>query len=404
MNQRRTAEKFALSFIILMGVVSMFSDMTHEGAASIIGAYLSLAGASAAMIGFVTGLGGFIGYSLRIVTGILADRTRSYWPITIAGYIVDCAAIPALALIPNGGWRIACALIVVQRIGKAVKKPAKDTLLSFAAARYGAGKGFAIQEVLDQIGAFAGPIILFFALLFQKGSDTFSGYRFCLAILGIPAFITILLLFYAKRKFSNPEKFEPKAKTRDTTVRVSSAFWFYIVGISLFAFGFLGFPLITMHVLKAGLLSETTLPLIYAGAMAVDAVAALIFGWLYDKYGLDILMLSTLLAAPFALFVFFAQSAAMLYLGVALWGIGMGAQESILKAAVVTIIPKEKRSTGYGIFQTFFGVAFFLGSWLAGYLYSVSIIGMIAVSCGMQLVAIPFFHQACRANRMKKLA
>ncbi len=154
-----------------MGIVSLFSDMTHEGAASILGAYLSLAGASAAAIGFVSGLGEMIGYSLRLVTGWLTDRTKKYWPMTILGYVIDSMAIPALALVPRGGWIWACALIVLQRTGKAVKKPAKDTLLSFAATQTGAGKSFAIQEFLDQIGAFLGPVILFLVMLLKQSED-----------------------------------------------------------------------------------------------------------------------------------------------------------------------------------------------------------------------------------------
>lgn len=387
-----------LSFIVLMGVVSMFSDMTHEGAAGIIGAFLSLAGASAAAIGFVTGLGGLIGYSLRIVTGMLADKTGSYWLITILGYIVDCVAIPLLALVPEGGWIWACLLIVIQRIGKAVKKPAKDTLLSFAASQYGAGRSFAIQELLDQIGAFAGPMILFCVLWLKPDSGLFASYKLCLALLGIPALITVLLLFYAKRRFPNPELFEPERKTAAVPVGKNRAFVFYMAGISLFAFGFLGFPLIAMHALKSGLCPETALPLLYAAAMLIDAFAALLFGWLYDRFGLNILMLSTLIAAPFAWFVFAAKSPWPLWTGVLLWGIGMGAQESILKAAVVSIVPKEKRSTGYGVFQTGFGIAFFLGSWAAGALYSISMPALIALSCGLQLAAIPFYHLAAQAR------
>jgi hypothetical protein len=191
MERKLSVKKAAFSFVLLMGIVSLFSDMTHEGAASIIGAYLSLAGASAAVIGFVSGLGEFIGYSLRLVTGWFTDKTKKYWLMTIIGYTVDCMAIPALALVPKNGWIWACLLIVVQRTGKAIKKPAKDTLLSFAESQAGTGKNFAI---------------------------------------------------------------------------------------SLFAFGFLDFAIITMHTVKTRLIPEDTLPIIYSGAMAVDAFAALFFG------------------------------------------------------------------------------------------------------------------------------
>ncbi|MFA6813411.1 MAG: MFS transporter, partial [Bacteroidaceae bacterium] len=149
--------KPALIFILIMGIVSMLSDMTHEGARSIYGAYLSLAGASAATIGFVTGFGEFIGYSFRIITGPITDRTKKYWTMTIIGYSINMLAIPALALVSKDGWIIACILIVAERIGKAIRQPAKNTLVSFAASQIGEGKSFAIVEFLDQIGAFLGP-------------------------------------------------------------------------------------------------------------------------------------------------------------------------------------------------------------------------------------------------------
>ena len=398
MNEEKiSVKKAAFSFVLLMGIVSLFSDMNHEGAASILGAFLSLAGASAAAIGFVSGLGEFIGYSLRLVTGWFTDRTKKYWPITIAGYIIDCMAIPALALVPKGGWVAACMLIVVQRTGKAIKKPAKDTLLSFAATQAGTGKSFAIQEFLDQIGAVLGPVILFVVMLLKKNEDLFSVYTVCFTILGLPAIITIVLLFFAKYRYPEPEKFEPSAKEIQP-FHMNRSFLLYIVAISLFAFGFLDFTFITMHTMKTGLIPADTISLIYAGAMAVDAFAALLFGWLFDKWGIKVLMLSTLASAPFAILIFSVTSRWELFLGVALWGVGMGAQESILKAAVTQIVPKEIRSSGFGIFQTAFGACWFLGSWLMGILYDTSPAWMVAFSVVMQIAAIPFFWLSDRAQ------
>lgn len=397
MKDKTSIKKVAFAFVLLMGIVSLFSDMTHEGAASILGAYLSLAGASAAAIGFVSGLGEMIGYSLRLVIGWLTDKTKKYWPMTIIGYVIDCMAIPTLALVPKGGWIWACILIVIQRTGKAIKKPAKDTLLSFAASQTGAGKSFAIQEFLDQIGAFLGPVVLFAVVLLKKNEDLFSVYSICFAILGIPAILTIVLLFIAKRRYPEPEKFELPPKEVQP-FRMNRFFLLYIVAISLFAFGFLDFTIITMHTVKVSLIPENMLSLLYAGAMAVDAFSALFFGWLFDKRGIKVLILSTLIAAPFALFIFSMTARWALFLGVVLWGVGMGAQESILKAAVTSIMPKQNRSAGFGIFQTAFGVCWFLGSWLMGALYDVSPVWLAIFSVIMQLAAIPFFWLSDRIN------
>ena len=406
MNKQRNKKiSSAMLFIILFGLVSLFSDMTPEGASSIRGAYLSLLGASAGAIGFVSGLGELVGYSMRYVFGRLTDKTKHYWSMTIAGYILDVLAVPALALVGEHGWVAACGLLIVQRMGKAIKKPAKDTIMSFAASREGVGKSFGIQEVLDQIGAFLGPMLLYLVMLLKTEGSTFKIYSTCFAVLAVPGAITIILLLATKHYFPNPEQFEPEEK-EFVPFKMKKEFVFYIAGISLFAFGFIDYSLIIMHVSKtyAGLgaqLAKTsslvnggTLPLLYAGAMLVDAAAALIFGLMYDKNGVRALAISTVISAPFAIFVFGMNSVPALLFGIALWGVGMGAQESILKAAVTKMVPKSSRATGYGVFECSFGVFWFLGSWLLGVLYDISIPAMIAVSVAAQLAAIPLYIAA----------
>lgn len=398
-NKGRRHLSQAMAFILLFGIVSLFSDMTHEGAMSLRGAYLSLLGASAATIGFASGLGELAGYSLRYVFGRIADKTGRYWLFVIIGYVVDLAAVPLLALVGEHGWVAACALFVVQRTGKAFKKPAKDTIMSFAATQEGAGKSFAIQEALDQIGAFLGPVLLFFVLLGKSDASTYQAYATCFAVLGVPALVTFALLLATRRKFPHPEDFEPDP-VEYVPFRMRGRFVLYIVGISLFAFGFLDYSLVLMHISRTvsnPLVNSQTLPLVYAMAMLVDAVAALAFGTLYDRIGTKALVLATVLSAPFAPLVFLANSTGAVLLGVALWGVGMGAQESILKAAVSTMVPKKSRATGFGVFECSFGVFWFFGSWLLGCLYDVSIPAMVAVSVAAQLTPVPFYLKSTKA-------
>lgn len=383
-----------MTFVVLFGMVSLFSDMTHESANSIRGAFLSLAGASAAVIGFVSGLGELVGYGLRYVFGRLTDRTRRYWPMVLFGYVLDVVAVPALALVGRNGWVLACALLIIQRLGKAIKKPAKDTVMSFAASQEGVGKSFAIQELLDQIGAVLGPLLLYLIMLFQHSDDTFSDYRMCFAFLAIPGTITLLLLWLTYKRFPHPEDFEPEPKEY-VPFRVSKRFVVYILGISLFAFGFADYSLIVMHFSRQHLFTAAVLPLLYALAMLTDAASAFVFGWLYDRHARLSLVVSTLVAAPFAVFAFLGSDVASVVIGVVLWGIGMGAQESILKAAVATMVPKRSRATGYGIFECCFGAAWFLGSWLLGVLYDQSLVAMVIVSVAAQLLAaIVFWWEA----------
>ncbi len=389
-KKKRAAVSGAMAFITLMGIVSLFSDMTHEGARSVLGEYLNLAGASAATIGFVSGVGELCGYSLRLLSGLIADKTKKYWTLVIVGYTMQVLAIPALALIPENGWIVACGLVILERVGKAIKKPAKNTLVSFAASEVGTGKGFAYQEFLDQLGAFLGPVILFVISLIQGTGNLFNTYRLCFLVLGIPALITIALVVFSKIKYPNPEMFEQTGE-EPTEFRFQKSFVFYMIAICLFAFGFADFTLITLHAAKMQAFPAATLSLLYAAAMAVDAVSALFFGWLFDRIGLKALMLSTLCSAVFSCFVFLTGKPVVIAVGIVLWGVGMGAQESIMKAAVSQIIPKSMRSTGFGIFETGFGIAWFLGSWLLGYLYDLQPAYLVMVSVAAQVLAIGFY-------------
>ena len=384
-----------------MGIVSLFSDLTHEGARSILGEYLNLAGASAAAIGFVSGIGELCGYSLRLISGLIADKTKKYWTLVIAGYVIQVLAIPALALVPEHGWVWACGLVILERVGKAVKKPAKNTLVSFAASEIGTGKGFAYQEFLDQLGAFLGPILLFVTALVKGTDDLFQTYRISFAVLLVPALITIALVLAAKIKYPDPEMFE-KQEDKPENFRFGKSFALFMASICFFAFGFADFTLITLHAANTGAFPESTLSLLYAAAMAVDAFAALFFGWLFDRIGLKALIISTLCSTFFSCFIFMTGNARIIGIGIILWGIGIGAQESIMKAAVSGMVPRSMRSTGFGIFETGFGIAWFLGSWLLGALYDLNPMYLVVVSVASQLLAIAFYAMCLRCNRIER--
>lgn len=397
----------AMIFLILFGVVSLFSDMTHEGASSIQGTYLNLIGADAATIGFISGLGELIGYSLRLVFGKLTDKTKKYWPMVIIGYLLDTMAVPLLGLVGSGGWIWACVLIVVQKVGKAVKKPAKDTVMSFAATQNNVGKSFGFQEMLDQIGAFLGPLLLFLVMLTQKSGETLSSYSLCFFVLAGPAAATLALLFFTWRKFPNPDRFEPEPKVYKK-FKMKPSFILYIVGISLFAFGFIDYSLVGMHIsnvyVAAGdtFITDQNLPLIYSLAMLVDAIAALVCGKAFDRWNTWTLVAATVVSGLFGLFIFLFDSIPMLLIGVCMWGVGMGAQESILKAAVTTMVPKNSRATGYGIFECSFGVFWFLGSWIMGILYDLSLPAMVGVSVAAQMLSIPCYILSSEFDKKEK--
>jgi len=276
-QMKRPRPSHALQFILLMGLVSLLSDMTHEGARSLVGPFLSMTGASAANIGFVLGLGELLGTSLILLTAYIADQTKQYWLMTFMGYAINLIVIPSLALVPENGWIFACGLLLIERIGRAIRKPSKSTLVSFASKEMGEGKSFAILEFVDQIGAFLGPVLLFVVLWFKGEGTHLEAYHLAFFILGIPALLTLLVLWVAFKNFPHPEQFEKEEVTQDHLL-LKKDFTFYLIAVALFAFGFIDFPIISMHFLKLNLIPFSWIPLLYACAMLVDAFAALIFG------------------------------------------------------------------------------------------------------------------------------
>ncbi len=367
-------------FIVLLGIVSLFADMTYEAARSITGPFLALLGASGTMVGIVAGAGEFVGYALRILSGYVADKTNKYWSITIVGYLINLLAVPALALV--GQWQFAVALIVLERIGKAIRTPARDAMLSHATVDIGRGWGFGFHEAMDQIGAMIGPLIVA-AVFYFKGT-----YQTAFGVLIIPACLAITVLLIARFLYPSPRDLEITVKKIETK-GFNRIYWIYLVAVALNGAGYADFPLIAYHFKKIATVSEEWIPVFYAVAMGVDAVAALIFGRLFDKKGLGILAFSVMISSFFAPFVFLGGFYACL-VGMILWGIGMGAQESIMRAAVALLVPKERRAVGYGLFNTGYGFFWFLGSALLGFLYDISIPVLIIISVVLQLSAVPF--------------
>jgi len=381
--------RHALRFILLVGAVSLFADMTYEGARSITGPYLAMLGASAAAVGFVAGFGELIGYALRLASGYLSDRTGRYWAVTIFGYCVNLLAVPLLAL--AGSWEAAAALIVLERMGRAIRTPARDAMLSHAAGHTGLGWGFGLHEALDQTGAVLGPLALGAVLYF--GGD----YRTGFAILLIPALLALAVLLAARLLYPRPRDFE-LARPELTSRGLPGSFWVYLAAVALIAAGYADFPLVAYHFGKAEVISPAWIPVLYAVAMATDAIAALALGRLFDRIGLATMIFATigsLLAAPLA----FLGGPAGAVVGMALWGVGMGAQESVMRAAIAQIAPAERRGTAYGIFNAIYGVAWFAGSVLLGVLYDRSVLALVGVAVLLQAMALPILWWLTRMMR-----
>jgi predicted MFS family arabinose efflux permease len=389
-KQTRLA-KLAFRFVLTIGIVNLFADFTYEGARSITGPFLGSLGASATVIGIVVGFGELLGYSLRSISGFFADKTHKYWVIAFVGYFINMLAVPALAL--AGNWPMAAALIIAERTGRAIRKPSVEAMISYAGKEIGHGWVFGLNEALDQGGATVGPLIVAL-VLYLKG-----GYRYGFAVLLLSALLCLGTLVVARILFPRPHEMEQKSAKLLTTEGFPRTYWLYLAGGAFIAAGFADFSLIAFHFQKAATVSQNVIPVFYSVAMAMGALSALLFGRLLDRVGFSILILAFFLSALFAPFVFLGGAGVAL-IGMMLWGLGMGAQDSLLKAVLTSVVSAAKRSTAFGVFDTGFGIAWFLGSALLGFLYDRSIVSMIVISVVLQLLALPLFLWGNSSKRL----
>jgi MFS family permease len=324
-------------------------------------------GASATAVGVVAGSAEALGYALRYFTGALADRTQRYWFLTIAGYVTNLVAIPLLAL--TATWPAVAALVALERIGKAVRTPAKSVLTSFVAPSVGAGRVFAVVEAMDQTGALLGPLLVA-GILAWRG-DTASGFAWAFALLAIPAVATLGVLFRARHLYPDPRKLEAEHPVETTAL--GGRYTLYLVGAALVAIGLADWPLLAYHMEKTDALSAKWLPIAYAGAMAADGLASLAAGLLFDRSrkrggtGAGVVAIFVAVGAGYAPLVFAVPQLALV--GIALWAIARAATESIGKALIAAIVPANLRGRAFGAFYLVWGIAWWGGSVAMGALY-----------------------------------
>jgi len=392
-------KKRAFQLIITLGIISLLGDIIYEGARGVSGQYLQILGVNAATVGFIVGLGELLGYLFRLASGFFADKTKSYWLFTIVGYGF-LISIPLISL--TGIWQVVAILVILERIGKGIRTPARDTIASHASKQIGSGYAFGIAEFIDQIGAIIGPLIFSFVLVrVVSGRNLIDTYQQGFSFTWLPYILLLGMLWFAYKRFKNSEELEIIVPQKgDDKKELPKVFWLYALFVFITSLGFISFALVGFHLKKHGILNDTYIPLLYAVAMGVDAIVGLAVGKLYDKInkrsgihksGLVLLLAIPISAAIVPIFIF-SQTLVFIIVGTVLFGFGMGLQEVIMKAAVADMTPLTKRSTAYGIFNLSLGLAFFIGGTLTGFLYDYSIPILIIFLTAIELMAIPVFY------------
>ena len=371
-----TEKQKALRFVVGLGIVSLFADFTYEGGRSIVGPYLAALGAGPVFVGAVAGVGEFLGYAIRLLTGRYVDKTRRHWLVMGLGYTVNMLSVPLLALATTPG--LAGLLVFTERLGKGARVPARDALLAHAGHTLGHGKAFGLHEFLDQLGAILGPLL-------AAAAVAYSGYRLGFAVLSVPAVLALFFLWRARGIDAGDAHNEEDSGPKDLDRR----YVLYLVFSVISVLGFSHFILVAYHLGLRHLLQPAVIPLLFGFAMGVDAVAALAAGWLYDRHGLKVLVALPLFALPAVPLLFLGSTPLALWLGAAFWGAAMGVQESTVRAGVATLTPARLRGTAYGFFDTAFGLAWLVGSVLLGALYTHSALWLTVAAMAFQLASLP---------------
>ena len=370
----------ALRFIVCFGLVSLFADMTYEGARGVIGPYLRGLGASAVVVGLVAGFGEMLAASLRYFSGKLADRTRAYWTITVAGYALTLAVVPLLAFV--GSWQMAALLVITERTGKALRGPARDVLLSEATEVVGHGFGFGLHGAMDKTGGVLGPLLM--AAVIAQTQHIGPAFL----ALGIPAAFALLSIYLAFAMRPGKAAHPPARAPQE----IPKVFWTYVAAAGLLAMGFLDFPLLGYHFEKTAMFKSEVIPLLYAAAMAMDGLSALVFGHLFDRYGIRVLAFGVVLSIlMLPLGLLFGPVGAVL--SVLCWGAGMGVQDASLRSGIAQVVSMNKRGTAFGAFNGIYGVMWFAGSALMGLLYDHSLVTLVMFGVVAQAIAAVMFFR-----------
>lgn len=378
----------AVRFVWMIGLVSLLSDMTYQGAHSNAGPYLATLGASGTVVGLVAGAGEAVNLGLRLVFGYLTDRTRRHWLIAFTGYSLNLLSVPFLAL--AGSWPAAASLLILERTGKGMRTPARDVMLSYAADKMGRGRAFGIHEALDQTGAMLGPLLVAAMLFFGKG------YRASFAVLAIPAVLGLAMLVVTWNSYRSPEKLSGHAPELSTK-NLPRSFWLLIAGVGCLALGYADFALMAFHFNRHGVLSAAWIPACYGIAMGVQGLSSFLFGRYFDRWGAKSLLLAAVPAIAFAPLAFLG-SAAWAFAGVALWAIGLGAQSTVMKALVAEVVSADRRGAAYGVLNCAYGALWFAGSASMGWLYDRSLLGLVIFSVAAQAAALPALFSLTRKN------
>jgi MFS family permease len=390
-NHRSSIASSAFAFVLTMGVVNFFADMTYEGGAAINGQFLATLGAGAAAVSIIAGLGEFLGYTLRSVAGYVADKTGRYWIVTFFGYALNLLSVPAMALASS--WQVAGLFILTERIGRAFRKPTVEAMLSYSTGKHGKGWVYAVNTAMDETGAALGPLLMAFALYLNVS------YRSGFVMLLGSAVVALVALTAARIVFPVPSHLEQGGPPTAHADGFTRSYWLYMIAASLFAAGLMSFELVAYHLSITGAVSDHAVPMFLSVATVAAVAGSLILGRLYDRIGIPAVLGAVIATAMFSPLVFLGGLWSAV-VGLCLWGVGYATQDTLLKVLIASVLPDKRRNLAFGIFYLGYGGGWLVGSIATGLLYERSLVALVVFAMLFQIASIPFFVLGARKARV----
>ena len=286
-----------------------------------------------------------------------------------------------------GNWQVAALLILAERIGRAIRKPTVEAMLSYTTGKHGKGWVYGVNTALDETGATLGPLIMSL-VLFLHG-DYRTGY----ALLLTSSVLALGALVVARINFPVPSRLE-QGRTAPAS-GLGRSYWLYMVAAVCFAAGLISYELVGYHLATAKIVTEQWIPVLLAFSTGCGVIASLVLGKLYDRSPLPTLLVAVFLSSLFSPFAFFGGSAALLA-GMVFWGIGYATQDTLFKAVVASVLPEGERNLAFGLFYTGYGVGWLIGSVVTGLLYEQSRVALVVFAVLAQLISLPLFVIAKR--------
>jgi len=354
--------------VLVLGVVSLLTDMSSEMIYPILPLFLTAIGATGLVIGLIEGAAETTASLLKVASGWYSDKFDRRKPFVLGGYGASAAVKPAL-IVAAMPWQV-LGIRITERIGKGIRSAPRDALIADSTAPDRMGKAFGFHKAMDSTGAVIGPIIALIILAYAASMEQLAAYRLIFIFATLPAFAGVLVVLAVKDKEATGRVRRGRFAAEFRSL--GRDFWLVILVVMTFYVGEISYAFFILQSQESGMSDVTTI-LLYVLFNIVFVVVSMPFGSLSDRIGRKpVIAASFLLFALTSVVMAMADSLLLLAIGFSLFGVYKGSSEGVLKAHVVDIAPANLRGSALGAFHAAVGLVMLPGGIVAGLLWDSS--------------------------------